>query len=113
MASHTSRHTGKNSGFSTQDEHWVLLGLEALTDTSNFRSATRSSYHFYIEEGLPKARVLLWIYGEQLRALCEDVILAEYHCNYEGQTRKVAAIHQGVFYPTRFASPHGTLVPLN
>jgi hypothetical protein len=44
MASHASRHTGKNSGFSTQDEHLVLLGLEALTDTSNFRSATRSNY---------------------------------------------------------------------
>jgi len=44
MGSHTSRHTGKNSGFSTQDEHLMLLGLEALTDTSNFRSATRSTY---------------------------------------------------------------------
>ena len=44
MGSHTSRHTGKNSGFATQDEHLVLLGLEALTDTPNFRSATRSKY---------------------------------------------------------------------
>ena len=44
MGLHTSRHTGKNSGFSTQDEHLVLLGLEALTDASHFRSATRSSY---------------------------------------------------------------------
>src|SRR5215510_959289 len=53
MASHTSRHTGKNSGFSTQDEHLVLLGLEALTDTSNFRSATRSMYD--ATSGLPEA----------------------------------------------------------
>ena len=45
MDSHTSRHTGKNSSFSTQDEHLGLLGLEALTDTSDFHSATRSSYH--------------------------------------------------------------------
>ena len=81
--------------------------------TNQYGCVTLHSYHFYIEEGLPKARVLLWIYGEQLRALCEDVILAEYHCNDDGQTRKVAAIHQGVFYPTRFASPQGTLGPLN
>jgi hypothetical protein len=47
MGSHTSRHTGKNSGFSTQDEHLVLLGLEALSDTSNFRSATRSNYPYF------------------------------------------------------------------
>jgi hypothetical protein len=41
---HTSRHTRKNSGFSTQDEHRVLLGSEALTDAPNLRYATRSIY---------------------------------------------------------------------
>ena len=44
MGLHTSRHTGKNSGFSTQDEHLVLLGLEALTGVSNLHYATRSNY---------------------------------------------------------------------
>jgi hypothetical protein len=53
------------------------------------------------------------VYGEQLRALYEDVILAEYHCCYDGRTRTVTAIQQGVFYPTRVASPQGTLIPLN
>ena len=32
MGLHTSGHTRKKSSFSTQDEHLVLLGLEALTD---------------------------------------------------------------------------------
>jgi len=41
---HTSRHTSKNSSFSTQDEHLMLLGLEALTDAPNLRYATRSTY---------------------------------------------------------------------
>jgi transposase-like protein len=41
---HTSRHTRKNSGFSTQDEHRGLLGLEALTEAINFHYATRSIY---------------------------------------------------------------------
>jgi len=39
---HTSRHSRKNSSFSTQGEHLVLLGLEALTEASNLRYATRS-----------------------------------------------------------------------
>jgi hypothetical protein len=42
--------------------------------------ATRSSYHFYVEAGVPKPQVLLWVYGEQLRAVLDNVILAEYHC---------------------------------
>ncbi len=41
---HTSRHTRKNSGFSTQDEPLGLLGLEALTEAPNFHYATRSIY---------------------------------------------------------------------
>lgn len=41
---HTSRHTRKTSSFSTQDEHPVLLGLEALTAVPNLRYATRSTY---------------------------------------------------------------------
>ena len=32
MGLHTPGHTRKKSSFSTQDEHLVLLGLEALTD---------------------------------------------------------------------------------
>jgi hypothetical protein len=39
---HTSRHSRKNSSFSTQGEYLVLLGLEALTEVSNLRYATRS-----------------------------------------------------------------------
>ena len=31
------------------------------------------SYHIYIEEGLPKKRVLLWVYGDRKRAEIENV----------------------------------------
>ena len=38
---------------------------------------TLHSYHFYVEQGLPKTQVLLWVYGKQLRAMFENVVLAE------------------------------------
>jgi hypothetical protein len=47
---HTSRHSRKNSSFSTQGEHLVLLGLEALTEASNLRSATRSGYQKLLDD---------------------------------------------------------------
>jgi hypothetical protein len=74
---------------------------------------TLHSYHFYVEQGVPYTQVLLWVYGEQLRAVLDNVVLAEYHCRYAWQTRKVTEIRDGVFYRTRFASPQGTLIPLN
>ena len=81
--------------------------------TNRYGCVTLHSYHFYIEEGVPHTQVLLWVYGEQLRAVFDNVVLAEYHCRYDWRERKVKSIQDGVFYPTRFASPQGSLLPLN
>ena len=66
-----------------------------------------------MEEGLPKTKVLLWVYGEQLRAMFDNVVLAEYRCRYNWQTRQVSEVRDGVFYATRFASPQDSFLPLN
>ncbi|MEE9149199.1 MAG: hypothetical protein V3U27_17585, partial [Candidatus Tectomicrobia bacterium] len=70
--------------------------------TNRYGCVTLHSYHFYVEEGLPKTRVLLWVYGEQLRAMFDNVVLAEYHCRYDWQDRHVKDIRDGVFYATQF-----------
>lgn len=44
---------------------------------------TLHSYHFYVEQGVPHTQVLLWVSGEQLRAMLDSVVLAEYHCRYD------------------------------
>ncbi len=81
--------------------------------TNRYGCVTLHSYHFYVEAGLPQTRVFLWVYGEQLRAVLDHVVLAEYHCRYDWREHKVKDIRDGVFYPTRFASPQGSLLPLN
>lgn len=81
--------------------------------TNQYGCVTLHSYHFYVEQGVPKTQVLLWVYGEQLRAVLDNVVLAEYCCRYDWRERKVHDIHDGIFYPTRFASSQGTLIPLN
>jgi putative transposase len=81
--------------------------------TNRYGCVTLHSYHFYVEEGVPHTQILLWVYGEQLRAVYDDIVVAEYHCRYDRQTRKVHDIRDGVVYPTRFLSPQGSLIPLN
>ena len=78
--------------------------------TNQHGCVTLHSYHFYVEAGVPKTQILLWVYGEQLRAVLDHVVLAEYHCRYDWRDHKVHDIHDGVFYPTRFASPQGALL---
>src|ERR671934_269181 len=37
--------------------------------TNRYGCVTLHSYHFYVESGVPQTQVLLWVYGEPLRAL--------------------------------------------
>ena len=81
--------------------------------TNRYGCVTLHSDHFYVESGVPHTRGLLWVYGEQLRAVLDNGVLAEYHCHYDGRAHKVTGIRDGVFFSTRFASPQRTLIPLN
>ena len=45
-------------------------------------------------------------------AVLDHMVLAEYRCRYDWREHHVKGIRDGVFYPTRFASPQGALIPL-
>jgi hypothetical protein len=47
--------------------------------TNQYGCVTLHRYHFYVEAGVPKTQVFLWVSGEQLRAVLDNVVLAEYH----------------------------------
>ena len=47
--------------------------------------------------------VLLWLSGDQLRAVFDNVVVAEYHCQYDWRRPRVINIQDGVFYRTRYA----------
>jgi hypothetical protein len=57
--------------------------------------------------------VLLWLSGDQLRAVVGNVVVAEYRCHYDWRSRHVTNIRDGMFYPTRYASSQGALIPFN
>ncbi len=48
-----------------------------------------------------------------MRAVFDNMVFAEYHCRYDWQDRHVKEVRDGVFYATQFASPQGSLLPLN
>jgi hypothetical protein len=80
--------------------------------TNQYGCVRLHRYHFYVAEGLPHMRVLLWVSGEQLRAVCDTVVLAAYHCRDDWRDQRIKDIRDGMWYTTRFASPQGTLMPL-
>ena len=58
--------------------------------TNRHGCVTLHSYHFYVEEGLPCTQVLLWVSGEQLRAVFDHVVLAEYRCRVRPEVTVLA-----------------------
>jgi transposase/transposase InsO family protein len=82
--------------------------------TNRYGCVTLHSYHFYVEAGLPKTKVLLWVYGNELRAVFENVVLAEYYCRYDLRDGKVKDIRDGRYFPhDDFTSDQYTLIALN
>ena len=67
--------------------------------TNQYGCVTLHRYHFYVEQGVHKTQVLFWVYGEQLRAVLDNVVLAEYHCHYDWRKHKVKDIREGCFTP--------------
>jgi len=90
-----------------------LFAYDLFPRTTNaYGCVTLHHYHFYVEQGLPTTPVLLWLSGDQLRAVFENVVVAEYRCHYDWRRRHVTNIRDGLFYLTRYASSQGALIPV-
>jgi hypothetical protein len=58
--------------------------------TNRYGCVTLHSYHFYVEAGLPRTQVLLWVSGAHLRAGFDNVVLAEYRCQVRPEVTALA-----------------------
>jgi transposase InsO family protein len=81
--------------------------------TNRYGCVTLHRYHCYVAEGLPTTPVLLWLDGTALRAVFDNVVVAEYRCRYDHREGKVKDIRDGSFPVTRFAASQGVLIPRN
>ncbi len=97
----------------TPDELERKFAQALFTRTTNrYGCVTLHRYHCYVEAGLPGTHVLLWVYGHALRAVLDNVVLAEYHCRYDLRDHHVKDIQDGCFHTTRFAASQGSLLPV-
>lgn len=72
--------------------------------TNRYGCVTLHRSHFYVDQGLPQTPVLLWVAGEDLRAVYEHVLVAEYACHYDLRTGTVTRLRLGQWYPSPFAA---------
>ena len=72
--------------------------------TNRYGCVTLHRFHFYVDQGLAQTPVLLWVAGEDLRAVYDHVLLAEYACHYDLRTGKVTRLRLGQWYPSPFAA---------
>jgi transposase InsO family protein len=79
---------------------------------NRYGCVTLHRFHFYVDQGLAQMPVCLWVTGEDLRAVYDHVLLAEYTCHYDLRTGTVTRLHLGHWYPSPFAASEvqGTLL---
>jgi hypothetical protein len=80
--------------------------------TNRYGCVTLHRSHFYVDHGLAQTPVLLWVAGEDLQAVYDHVLLAEYACHYTLRTGKVTHLRLVQWYPSPFAArqAQGTLL---
>jgi len=80
--------------------------------TNPYGCVTLHRSHFYVDQGLTQTPVLLWVAGEDLRAVYDHVLLAEYTCHYDLRTGTVTRLRLGQWYSSPFAArqAQGTLL---
>src|SRR5207253_1570508 len=62
---------------------------------NDYGCVTLHRSHFYVDQGLAQTPVLLWVAGEDLRAVHDHVLVAEYACHYDLRTGKVTRLRLG------------------
>jgi hypothetical protein len=72
--------------------------------TNPYGCVTLHRSHFYVDQGLTQTPVLLWVAGEDLRAVYDHVLLAEYTCHYDLRTGTVTRLRLGQWHPSPFAA---------
>jgi transposase InsO family protein len=80
--------------------------------TNRYGCVTLHRSHFYVDQGLVQTPVLLWVAGEDLHAVYDHVLLAEYACHYDLRSGTVTRLRLGQWYPSPFAAAQaqGTLL---
>jgi transposase InsO family protein len=72
--------------------------------TNPYGCVTLHRLHFYVDQGLTQTPVLLWVAGEDLRAVYDHVLVAEYTCHYDLRTGTVTRLRLGQWHPSPFAA---------
>jgi len=72
--------------------------------TNRYGCVTLHRSHFYVDHGLNQTPVLLWVTGEDLQAVYDHVLLAEYTCHYDLRSGTVTRLRLGHWYPSPFAA---------
>ncbi len=72
--------------------------------TNRYGCVTLHRSHFYVDYGLSQTPVLLWVTGEDLQAVYDHVLLAEYTCHYDLRSGTVTRLRLGQWYPSPFAA---------
>lgn len=95
----------KGREISEKELHKVFYQYMFPRKTNLYGFIRLHNFYFYVEDGLPKSQVCVWIYQNNLKVEHQNEILIEYPCIYEEKKRKLTElINEPKFYQSKFSS---------
>ena len=62
------------------------------------------NFYFYVEDGLAKSQVYLWVYQGRVLAEYNKELLIEYECSYDEKKRKIQELSKPLIHKHKYAS---------
>ena len=62
------------------------------------------NFYFYIEDGLAKSQVYLWVYQNRVLAEYNKELLIEYECSYDEKKRKIQELSKPLIHKHKYTS---------
>jgi transposase InsO family protein/transposase len=62
------------------------------------------NFYFYIEDGLAKSQVYLWVYQNKVLAEYNKELLIEYECSYDEKKRKIQELSKPLIHKHKYTS---------
>ena len=93
--------------------HRLFQRLQFTRTVNRYGFVSVQRFFIYVEQGLSRQRVSIWIYEGNLQIEYQETLLAQYQADYDQRPKRLQEVSQPTLYQTPFASPQMELFELD
>jgi transposase InsO family protein len=85
--------------------HRIFRQVQFARTVNRYGFVSVQRFYLYVEQGLSRKRVSIWIHEGHLQIEYQQTLLAKYHCHTDRRQHRLRDVTKPTLYRTTFASP--------